>query len=631
MADSGFDTLTNFKIDINLDPLTPVNAIKPVQSGGQFKVTEQPSYTPTVEDEINKEISTTQAEVDVNSTSYMNMMANEFAGQYLPIKQQRQDYAQQYYKALGLGTRYNPADFEAEIKQALGPLPEKSGLDTTLNFIIDALNGRTNFKGVAGAVDILAQATGKAIGRAEQDSLNKIAYQMKVGELAVQQAQDANKIIMEKEADFFLKMMGYDNDDMTTFLNFNKDILKDVSQHNLDVQKERIKSSLDMLNNLEKPLSISYEDANGVRQVGSVRQVPSEYGPQLMLGRNVELEDGRTVQIFDIPLPATKDGSLNFNILGTVQPGTEASIFQNMVPTAVKVSEGVSDFASLDNIRYDITNILTAASEDINKIGLPGNIQSVLQTVGFNIESILNELSKNSGGTGFAGSNLYNSGEMMFNKDFLKFDDYNQKETTITLTDIPSKFNKFATNSKDVEVSMADLFNEDWFKSQGYDPSYAENKVRENFIIYGLARANKPSGRLNVDDIKRASDAISIYGAKAPQDVIAALKEVDRKIKQAQAGLLRTYPEIIIKDPTFSDRSKAEKKLIELGLDPADFDRYFQNILTTGTSPDASSMQNEKSFIYNQPTQPDPNFDNEGESFEIDDIFGSTLDGMENI
>ena len=61
---------------------------------------------------------------------------------------------------------------------------------------------------------------------------------MKVGELAVKQAQDANKIIMEKEADFYLKMMGYDNEDMTINMNFNKDILKQVSQHNLDVQKK---------------------------------------------------------------------------------------------------------------------------------------------------------------------------------------------------------------------------------------------------------------------------------------------------------------------------------------------------------------------------------------------------------
>jgi len=135
----------------------------------------------------------------------MNMMANEFAGQYLPVREQRRAYADQYYKALGLGERYNPADFEGQIRQALGPLPEKSGLDQTLNFVIDALNGRTQFKGVAGALDILAQATGKALSRSEQDQLNRLNYQLRVGELAVKQAQDANKIIMEKESDFFFK------------------------------------------------------------------------------------------------------------------------------------------------------------------------------------------------------------------------------------------------------------------------------------------------------------------------------------------------------------------------------------------------------------------------------------------
>ena len=175
---------------------------------------------------------------------------------------------------------------------------------------------------------------------------------------------------------------------------------------------------------------------------------------------------------------------------------------------------------------------------------------------------------------------------------------------------------------------MEDLFNEDWFISQGYDPSYAENKVRENFIIYGLARANKPSGRLNVDDIKRASDAISIYGAKAPQDVIAALKEVDRKIKQAQAGLLRTYPEIILKDPTFSDRKKAENILRGLGLDPVDFDRYFQQMMNTGTSPDANANYQQSPFINTQPTQPDPEFDNEGEAMDVNDLFSATLEAI---
>jgi hypothetical protein len=619
MSSSGYDTLSDFKIDLTIDPIQPINSIRPTQ-GGKFSVTNQEEYIPTVQDQVNKQTAQAEAVEDVETTSYMNAMANQFAGQYLPIKQKRIDFANQYYKALGLGERYNPADFEAEIKQALGPLPEKSGLDQTLNFVIDALNGRTEFKGVAGALDILAQATGKALGRSEQDTLNRLSYQMKVGELAVQQAQDANKIIMEQEADFFNKMMGYDNDDMTLFLNFNKDVLTDVSQHNLDIQKERIKSSLSMLNNLEKPLNITYLDAAGNRQFGAVRQVPSDYGPQLMLGRIQELPDGKKIQVFDQPLPASPDGSLNFSIIGTTQPGTEASIFNQMMPSAQKIVESVQDFAALDNIRTDIGNILTTAATDINKLGFSGNIQSIIQSVGFNIESILNELSKNTGGTGLSGTNLFEGGQQLFNKDFLEFDDYNQTETQITLEGLPGA-NSFVSKSKTVPVSMANLFDEQWFKDQGYDTSYAENKVRENFIIYGLARANKPTGRLNVDDIKRASDAISIYGAKAPQDVIAALKEVDRKIRAAQSGLLRAYPEIMIKDPTFSDPDKANNILKTLGLNPADFERYFQQMQQTGQSPNQSAEVAENPVIQSQPTVPDPEFDNEGEAVDIDDLF----------
>jgi len=292
-----------------------------------------------------------------------------------------------------------------------------------------------------------------------------------------------------------------------------------------------------------------------------------------------------------------------------------------------KITEGVQDFASLDGIRSDISNILVTASNDINKLGLPGNIQSIIQTAGFNIESIFNEISKQSGGSGLAGTNLTSGGEQLYNKDFLEFDDYNDKETVITLTNLPTN-NPFKSTTKNVEASMADLFDEDWFKSQGYDTSYAENKVRENFIIYGLARANKPTGRLNVDDIKRASDAISIYGAKAPQDVIAALKEVDRKIRQAQQGLLRAYPEILTRDPTFSDRDKTENILRNLGLDPTDFTQYISQLNRTSTSSEADATQSQQPENQQQRTVPNE-FDNEGEVIDLDDLFSvSSVEGL---
>ena len=627
MSSLGYDTLSDFKIDLSVDPIQPLQSIKPYQ-GGSVTISGEERFTPTPEMEANAATTQQQAQTSVNTEAYMNMMANQYAGQYLPVREKRREYGQQYYKALGLGNRYNPADFEAEIRQSLGELPKKSGLDKTLNFVIDALNGRTPFKGVSGALDILSQATGKALGRAEQDTLNRLNYQMKVGELAVQQAQSANKIIMEKEADFYLKMMGYDNEDMTNNMNFNKDILKQVSQHNLDFQKDRMKASVDLLNNVDKPLYGVYTDETGTKQTGTVRVMPSEFGPQLMLGRVQELEDGRRIQIFDVPLPAGPDGTLDFATIGGQQPGTETEIFNAMAGSPAKIKEGVQEFASLDGTLSDISNILLTAQSDINKLGLPGSIQSFLQTTGQNIESIFNEISKNSGGSGFAGSSLTNFGEMAYNRDRLEFGDFDEKEPEILLTDLPKGPNPFAKTTKNISASMEDIFTEEWFTAAGYDTSYAENKVRENFIIYGLARANKPTGRLNVDDIKRASDAVSIYGAKAPRDVIAALKEVDRKIRQAQGGLLRSYPEIITQDPSFRDRAKAEEKLRGLGLNPANFEEFFYKATGVEKSNDANEIQSQQPEIQQERTVPNE-FDNEGEAVTVDDLFSvSSIGGM---
>ena len=66
-----------------------------------------------------------QAAQDVDVTSYMNAMANQFAGQYLPVRDQRELMLINTIKPLGLGDRYNPADFEAQIRQSLGELPKK--------------------------------------------------------------------------------------------------------------------------------------------------------------------------------------------------------------------------------------------------------------------------------------------------------------------------------------------------------------------------------------------------------------------------------------------------------------------------------------------------------------------------
>ena len=53
--------------------------------------------------------------------------------------------------------------------------------------------------------------------------------------------------------------------------------------------------------------------------------------------------------------------------------------------------------------------------------------------------------------------------------------------------------------------------------SGGYDADLPKNEVRVQSLIYALARARKSSGRLNKDDIERASLTLNLYGI-APTD-----------------------------------------------------------------------------------------------------------------
>ena len=69
------------------------------------------------------------------------------------------------------------------------------------------------------------------------------------------------------------------------------------------------------------------------------------------------------------------------------------------------------------------------------------------------------------------------------------------------------------------------------FFGESYDPELAKNRVRQNSVIYALARVRKTTGRLNLDDIKRAAAAldpsfISAYGIRsALSEVILQMEE----------------------------------------------------------------------------------------------------------
>ena len=72
------------------------------------------------------------------------------------------------------------------------------------------------------------------------------------------------------------------------------------------------------------------------------------------------------------------------------------------------------------------------------------------------------------------------------------------------------------------------------FTKEFYDPELEKNEVRAQSLIYALARSRKASGRLNKDDIERASLTLNLYG-KSDYGIDASLEVVQ--------GELQTYLE----------------------------------------------------------------------------------------
>jgi DNA-binding transcriptional regulator YhcF (GntR family) len=74
-----------------------------------------------------------------------------------------------------------------------------------------------------------------------------------------------------------------------------------------------------------------------------------------------------------------------------------------------------------------------------------------------------------------------------------------------------------------------------------FKPELAENRVRINAIAYALARARKASGRLNLDDIRRAYESLKITGFIDSKTVIAGLVTVREELRLANNDLKVLY------------------------------------------------------------------------------------------
>ena len=503
--ESGFDTLKTFSQPEGTFSFDPYQGYE--QAGQALRK------------EAKEAINTDLAVTAVDETPNYNKLANQFAGQYIPVRQASEDEAGIIAQQLGLGKRYSAEEMKAQIEKTLGPLPERNQKRRAVSFLVNSLRAKTPYKGAAGVLDVLLQSYSVDMTQEQALEIEQLKHKMAVGELAVKQAQDANEAVLAKEAQFYLKKMGQDNDYLQKYLSFNSDLSKKFAQFDIDKELNKIKGAQELINNPDRrDPNISYT-VNGQTFTNVSRRVLNEDGEYQY---KLIDEDGN----FTRPVPINPEtGFPDFFISPKQAPITEASL-RDTGGTGIsgsKQAELSGDIFALDRASQTLGDILNSQAEAIKKggsyLGITGVINNLYQEAPLLFDDILDGITGGSKTWGEPADNsVYNMIDFEVPKDGF------------------TVFGKTKTVTKN--VNLAALLDTMTYTSLGYDKTYAQNKVRENIIIYALARAQKPTGRLNVDDVKRASDSVNISGLQSDERVQAQLEEV---LKFINRGIQSIY------------------------------------------------------------------------------------------
>ena len=210
--------------------------------------------------------------------------------------------------------------------------------------------------------------------------------------------------------------------------------------------------------------------------------------------------------------PAPLDAvAATFNMTGD---GALKEDIKLQIQQAEKINTGNQALAFIEDIKLSI-------AENRARVGLPGAVKKVLQNVKGTILDVADVLVAND----------------LIDQD--AYESAKSKIETSVFNDLASQYG--AANPQrsgvdfysDLESDEAKIYQEFFVKPrQNYDPALAANEIKLNSIYYALARARKPTGRLNVDDIKNAKQSLQLYNLDTSSDtVITALQSIEYELR----------------------------------------------------------------------------------------------------
>lgn len=199
--------------------------------------------------------------------------------------------------------------------------------------------------------------------------------------------------------------------------------------------------------------------------------------------------------------------------------GADVTTTSEDVYPAAKLNEQLSGILLYDRNMQSIDNVITTLLKDQTLTGFPGFLQDLKQR---SVGMLIDVIAADEEGALALLDEVKNQVERAIPDGQINISD-----TDLNTFDIDKLFDPNSATSQTF-----------WGE---FKPELAQNRVRINAIAYAVARSRKSSGRLNLDDIKRAYESLKVTGAVDSKSVIAGLLQVRRELASANRDLKSLY------------------------------------------------------------------------------------------
>lgn len=340
----------------------------------------------------------------------------------------------------------------------------------------------------------------------------------------LQSATASDNAVKALQSQLILSAFQFNQSQDTRTTDYVRDLNKMFYQYQYNNDTNALKKHMELIEDrYKKDSKVLYDQSTGTFRSGYIQQneqgIPVPYFPVL--------KDGQFVFVPKVDAIVT---NFTLNDKGDFDPGAK-----QVMELASKINSAKQSLKFIRDVQQSII-------ENPGIVGLPGFFTQFTQSVGSTAFDIMDALKAR----GSIDSRSYdknvdriqNNVISHLRENYVRYNESGDKDANNFNTDR-------ARGTLEYEI-YREFFN----------PEIAKNEVRLNSIYYALARARKPTGRLNVDDIRSAKQSIDLYSLRGSDNIKASLNIIYEQIEaqlKSDLGLLDPQYNDLIQNIPYTD------------------------------------------------------------------------------